>query len=89
MNIPGYDATGRERQIGLSLLAHAARGDTLSLAASLDAIADCPDAVDPLHVIGALLVEFRKGMVIADYDEETLARSFAADAQALAFEDRG
>jgi hypothetical protein len=77
-----YEASLREQQVAMSMLAHAARRDTAAMMASLDAIADPGDNLRATHVIGALLTEFQKGM--DDFNAEELARWFSGEARELA-----
>lgn len=80
-----YTASRRERQIAVSLLAHAARRDQLAVTSSLDAIVDPDEHIQASGVISALLAEFQKGM--SETNPEELARWFAGEAHALAIQD--
>lgn len=77
-----YEASLREQQVAMSMLAHAARRDASAMMASLDAVADQTDDLRPTHVIAALLAEFQKGM--DEFNAEELARWFAGEARELA-----
>lgn len=82
-----YEASLYERQIAVSLLAHAARRDNVAMAASLDAIADPSEDLRPASVIAVLLTEFQKGM--DDVSADDLANWFAGEAQAIAARQSG
>ncbi|CAM2765947.1 hypothetical protein [Skermania piniformis] len=77
-----HEASLRERQVAVSILAHAARRDGVAVTASLDAIADPTEELRPTAVIAALVAEFQKGM--NEINPEELARWFAGEAHALA-----
>lgn len=76
-----YEASLREQQVAMSMLAHAARRDTDAMMSSLDAIAEDGD-LRSTHVIAALLGEFQKGM--DEFNAEELAKWFAGEARELA-----
>lgn len=76
-----YEASLREQQVAMSMLAHAARRDQDAMMSSLDAIAE-GDGLRATHVIAALLGEFQKGM--DEFNAEELAKWFAGEARELA-----
>lgn len=82
MSLSQFDATPREYQVAMSLLAHAARHDSEALAALMTLISDSAEGLRATHIMAALLDQFQMGM--DDDDSEALADFYAAEAEALA-----
>jgi len=77
-----YEVTLFERQVGMALLAHIARGDDEAVSASLAALEHPTPDLRPTHVVAALLKQFQIGMETSDTNE--LADWFVDQAQTLA-----
>ncbi|KZM75468.1 hypothetical protein [Nocardia terpenica] len=81
-----YEASHRERQIAMAVLAHTARHDADAVTAMLHHLAESiAEDVHPICVITALLNEFQQGMDM--YKSNELAEWFSDQALALAAND--
>jgi hypothetical protein len=82
MKLSKFDASPREYQVAMSLLAHAARHDSEALATLITLVADTAEGLRATHIMAALLDQFQLGM--DDEESEDLAAFYAAEAEALA-----